>query len=187
MLGCSLGLADSLFLPRLSSTAQSCPLCLPSAQGTFRPEAQTAVPRGPSAYHEGPCAPTDVRCFPRGSRLATRMPAESLLGVCVGLILPKRQPEPLCRGPRVGGPQWEQTQAVVIRQRGPQGPTDTVPQFACSLGFYQDPLRKWCRNEWSVVCAKHFSRRRQTARVGEVGWARWLTGKDLTPSPGPTW
>lgn len=44
MLGCSLGLADSLFLPRLSSTAQSRPLCLPSAQGTFRPKRKQRYP-----------------------------------------------------------------------------------------------------------------------------------------------
>lgn len=63
---CRLRLPDPRFSPGFSPTAQSCPLCLHSAQGTFRPEAQTTGPKGPSAYRAGPCAPADAHCFPRG-------------------------------------------------------------------------------------------------------------------------
>lgn len=65
MVDCRLRLPDPRF-SGFSPTAQSCPLCLRSAQGTFRPEAQTTGPKGPSAYRAGPCAPADAHCFPRG-------------------------------------------------------------------------------------------------------------------------
>lgn len=50
--------------PGFSSAAQSCPLGLRSAQGIFRPEAQTTGPKGPSPPHAGPWAPADAHASP---------------------------------------------------------------------------------------------------------------------------